>query len=666
MSFWGYTVIGIFSLSILFMLIKILIEYIWNRRLNVFKIKAHIAPTKMPVRRYMKYGYSFVLSAAIIAITIISGLNLTPFSPEPPLLMADKTLVNATRVGSAMKLNQLIETYNTSNNYDFWESPSSAVDESLDSTSRDYTDTNVQIEGVNEGDVLKTDGYRVFYAPRYYNVIEVLDVEDNHEMTHVDSMTLDGFRVDSLYLTDEYLIVLGYTYEEVIYPMDTLNVYYGFYFSRQTASIVVFDKDTLEEAYRLETDLSFIDHRVIDDTLYLVSRKWFYDDASLRPMFEIYMDGESERSYLDYEDMYYFDDMPSQSMTVITSLNLDSFTTTSQGFLGETANIYVTETSIYTFNSRHQYIETVEGYIIDRSTSIVKYHINDATNTIEYVASIKIDGIVEDRYWLDESGDYLRVVTSRGWSGEEPNRLYILEENNEQDTFDQIALMDEQIGHENERVESVRFHGDYVNIVTYEQMDPLYTIDLSDPNEPIIMNTPIEEAGYSEYMHIWDQDNHVLGLGYLDANADSRIDGMKLSAYDTDDGTILDSDPYPYEDASTWSYSYTEAMYNPKALMVDVELGLFGFPMVAYQYNTADWGYHYQTSFVVYQIDFNRENVLGDPIIIEHETTNWYNQIDRGIYINGFIYTFSAHQIASYNLGTQMPFETIYIDYEEA
>lgn len=664
MTFWGYIIVGGFSVLTLLMVIKVIKELIWNKRLNHFKKSEHVALVKMPVEKLVKYAYSLSLSAAVVIISLVSGA----FLPATPAIEINKTLVNAHQVESASKLDALIAEYRLSRNQENWLVPEAVDNLEGDFTSgaeeRTYTDTNVQVEGVDEGDVLKTDGYRVFYAPRYYNVIEVLDIEDDHKMTPIDSIKLADFRVDSLYLSDDYLVVIGYRYQEVIYPMDTLDAYFGFYFYNQTASVLVFDKVTLEEVYRLDTDLSFIDHRMIDNTLYIVSTKWFYQEQEARPYFDTTKDGKLVRSYLNYMDMYYFDDVNASSMTVISTINLDTFEQKSQGFIGQTAQIYVTKQSIYTFSSAYDYIEIEPNvYSYDIKTHIVKYHINPEDNSISYVASVRVDGVVEDRYWLDESADYLRVVTSRSW-WESTNRLYILEENDTTDTFDQIALMDENIGHENERVESVRFHGDYVNIVTYERMDPLYTIDLSNPIEPVTLPHPIEEPGYSEYLHIWDAPQHVIGLGYLDANSDSIIDGMKISAYNTNLSLILDTDPYPYENGSGWRYSYTEALYNPKALMIDVSLGLFGFPMVSYEYNDNDFGYRYQTSFVVYQIDFNRDDVLGEPIMIMHDATEFYNQVDRGIWINGYVYTFSAHEISSFNLDLETEFETIYISYE--
>ncbi len=664
MTLWGWMITSIFGLLTLFMIFKFLIEFIWNRRLNRFKVTEHVAKNQLPFERFIKYAYSFSLSAAVVVLTVSCGAFV------PLTSLGDKDLVNANRVGTETRMNKLIDDYrllyDSGNHYVMPNIQDEFLDGAeSDALTRDYTHTNVQVEGVDEGDILKTDGYRVFYAPRYYHVIEVLDIEDDHSMTHIASLQIDDFRVDSLYLTDEFLVVIGYRYEESIFPMQTMDMYYEFYFYQETASIIIFDKESLEENYRLETNLTFVDHRLMDDTLYMISTKWFYENQDPRPIFDDTVDGVTTASYLSYMDIYYFNDVPASSMTVVTTLDLNTFEHKSQGFIGQTSEIYVTESSIYTFNTAYIYDEDISGYTYDIKTNIVKYQINQTDHAIAYVASTTIDGYVEDRYWLDESDDYLRVVTSRSWLADDPNRLYILQEDAETDTFDVIAVLDDHIGHEGETVKSVRFHGNYVNIVTYETMDPLYTIDLSNPSAPYISETPIEEAGYSEYMHVWDDDNHIIGLGFLDIDADGILDGMKVSAYNTSIGSdSIVSDEMPDSNELGWGYRYTEAMYNPKALMVDVELGLFGFPLVSHQYNSTTDTYTYETAFRVYQIDFNNINVLGEPLMIVGETTEFYNQIDRGVYINGYIYTFSANEILSYDLTNEVSVQQISISYD--
>ncbi len=81
-------------------------------------------------------------------------------------------------------------------------------------------------------------------------------------------------------------------------------------------------------------------------------------------------------------------------------------------------------------------------------------------------------------------------------------------------------------------MKSVRFNGDLGYVVTFEQKDPLYTIDLSDPTEPTIVSA-IEEPGYSTYLHVWNEEgNQLIGFGFS-ADEQGFVTGLKISAYDT-------------------------------------------------------------------------------------------------------------------------------------
>jgi len=212
-------------------------------------------------------------------------------------------------------------------------------------------------------------------------------------------------------------------------------------------------------------------------------------------------------------------------------------------------------------------------------------------------------------------------------------------------------------------VKSVRFNGDIGQIVTFETHDPLYTVDLSDPTNPVIQANPIEENGYSTYLHVWNQDNYLVGFGF-DADIQGFITGLKLSAYDTNLTTALDTYSFSDDDANT-TWSYSEAIYNPRALLINVEKGLFGFPVSSYNWDlvvdeTGDYySYYYHTYYYIFQIDFSSGDVIGDPIIIEQDASEYYNYIDRGVEIENKIYTFSRNQVVVYDLDTRNYSQTL-------
>jgi len=234
-----------------------------------------------------------------------------------------------------------------------------------------------------------------------------------------------------------------------------------------------------------------------------------------------------------------------------------------------------------------------------------------------------------------------------------------------------VGSITEGLGKPNERVYSVDFQGTTGYVVTFEQIDPRYWIDLSDPKNPKILKAT-ERPGFSTYLHIWnDEGTQVVGFGFS-ADENGRVNGMEIIASNDDLG-LEDSYVLSHQDLSgVWSYSYSEASYNPKAMMISPDHGIVAFPVMTYSYQEVS-PYEYKSTYIsqylVFYIDFTKENpddYISDPIVISHEASEYYFGIDRGVYIsesgdNGFemIYTLSVSGMVSYNLETRTVGQTV-------
>lgn len=503
-------------------------------------------------------------------------------------------------------------------------------------------------------DIIKTDGNYIYYASRYYQKINVVLVNEDYEVEVLDSIDLGDVYTENIYLTEDYVIVVGYTYEQTPYQYAVGAMDFIWTYSSPTGTVVVIDRDTNDIVYEVETDTYFFDHRIIDSTMYLVSRKYSNQyDEELRPTITETKDSQEYKSYIDYDSIYYYDDVSSPAMTIITSINLNDFSYEAQAFIGDVNHVYVDEDSLYTASSYYE-------YHLDQSrtqySKIIKFKINPEESSFTYQGGQTVDGIIQDSYWMDEYQGYLRVVTSQSWPAK--NRIFILEEDEFEDKLNIVSKIDEGLGLEGETVKSVRFNKDYAQVVTFEQTDPLYTIDLSDPLNPFIKENPIKEEGYSTYMHVWNEDHYLIGFGF-DATSEGRITGLKLSAYDTRLEVPLDTYSFASDEQAGFSYSFSEAIYNPKALMVDATKGIIGFPMSLYRYTDVD--YYYESSFVLFFIDFESDKIISKPIFISHNQTDYYMQVDRAIYIENsvgdvvtdrYIYTFSYEQVIVYHIET--------------
>jgi len=670
MTLTGWIIVSLLSVVVLVFGYRFISDILWNTKLGKFHKTNHVVVPKVSGLYWLKRSYGLVLSSLLVVATVSTGaFNI-------PITMGDRVLVNATPVQSLSNLMKIIGDANASPWWNDFFRGNIAIDgiqpemdasgDYSGSTPRDYIGTNTQIEGVDEADIVKTDGYTIYYASRYQNKIRVIDILDDHTAELQADLDLGDLYTDALYLTETQLVVIGYIYTVVPYEYIEGSDYFGWAYISYSGAVRVYDRTTMELEYTLETDSNFYEHRLIGNSLFLISSKSIHTDE-LRPLFkETVGEEDTVTNYLPYEDIYYFKDMPIYSMTVVTGIQLETYEVTSQAFLGSVSEIFASEDSIYTVNSYYTYtlLNEYRNY-----SQIVKYDLDTVSAKITYVGEARVEGYVGDQYWMDEFNGYFRVVTSTWWPTH--NALYILQEDDDTDVLNVVGSITEGLGKVNEQVKSVRFVGNTGYVVTFEQTDPLYRIDLSDPSAPIIVSA-IEEPGYSTYMHVWDEEQgYIVGFGFS-ADTNGRVNGLKISAYDTSDPLITEPlESYQLnaqDEENIYSYSYSEASYNPKALMVSPTHGIIAFPVMSFRYfydnEKNDYSYSYVSQFMVFYIDFSAEQIISDPIIITHEETYYYAGIDRGVYINGHIYTLSYTEMKIFDLMNQVVLEDASIKFD--
>jgi len=643
-------------------------DLIWNKRLINYKnkFKLNSKEVKAPAR------FEKLIMAGSTALLIL----LAVIVPARTYQIGDRVLVNARPVLTKTKLNSLVAQSNNFNNALFGSMPSMLESSSsMDQVKRvnDVIGTNLQVEGVDEADIIKTDGNSIYYATRGYNRIRIVDVLDNKLVDIKDDLLLGDLYTDSLYLTPEYLIVIGYSFEQSPYSgCEEGMACIGFgrmWFMPSTGSVKVFNRVDLSLAYSLETDGMFRDHRLIEDKLFLMSNKNLFGQEELRPTFKANVNGVTTESFVEYENIYFFENVPAYEMSILTGIDLGSFTHNAQAFLGGVDHLYVSLDSVYTIDNYYE--ENLLRTEYSPKVNIIKYDINLEQARLDYVGQVKLDGIIEDQFWTDEYNNYFRAVTTSSQWFESgvvtKNRLYVIESNDVDDQLRIVGSITENLGKPGETVKAVRFNGNLAQVVTFEQIDPLYTIDLSNPALPVITGA-IEEPGYSTYLHNWS-DTQLIGIGF--EIVDSRIAGLKISAYDT---TI--SDPlstYFLSEKSndgSFNYSYSEAVYNHKALLISADKGILAFPVSKFSYkeetinNVLTYTYSYQSEYLVFFIDFSKsaKEIISEPIRIAHQVRQFDSAIDRGVYINNVIYTLSFGQIVSYDLSTNQILESLEFD----
>lgn len=665
-----WIILGLAISLVLFFSIRFILDIFWNKRLEKFQKENNMAVNRDSNSFFSKRLYGLVVSVLVLTIVSASVVIVAPNPINHETLYAAQSVENETNLKALVK--DFNNIYRDDKNYTDGMFPEADSTTSVgeEKPKRDYIGTNVQVEGVEEADIVKTDGNTIYYATRFTNKIRIFDISIDNKITVREELDLEALYTDSLYLTETQLIVIGYTYNYRPYDFTEAQDNYRWDYYSFTGTVNVYSRDNLKLLYSLKTDTNFYEHRLIENSLFLVSNKSIQDD-SLTPQFKEYKNDNEENSTLDYTDIYYFVNMPIYSMTVITGINLTSYEVKSKAYLGGVNFIYSSLNSIYTVNSFSDYDSKTKQH--NNYTQIVKYELDIENTEAKYIAAGRVKGYISDQYWMDEYNGYFRVVTST-W-GNAKNRLYVLKDNYETKELEVIGSITENLGKEGETVKSVRFNQDVVYVVTFLQIDPLYTIDLSDPKNPTFISD-IEELGFNTYLHKW-KDNGLVGFGFS-ANDEGIINGLKISAYDTVDSLLLDNYTMLYNQlGSKNSYFYSEASYNPKALMISADKGIIAFPITGWFYNNSNDDYYvnsswtYISQYYVFYIDFTAQeadDIISQPIVIKHKSTSYYSGIERGIYIDNVVYTLSYSQISSFDLNTQEVLETIMLktEYDQA
>ncbi len=165
-------------------------------------------------------------------------------------------------------------------------------------------------------------------------------------------------------------------------------------------------------------------------------------------------------------------------------------------------------------------------------TAIHKFDISSPSRT-QYRGSGQVTGFLLSQWSLSEYRGVLRVVSTEtpAWWGrgqESESFLTTLRPK------DGALVQAGRIGGlgKGERVYAVRFVGDVGYVVTFKQIDPVYTVDLADPEQPRVLGE-LKIPGYSAYLHPIG-DNLLLGIGQ-DANEQGRPVGTQVSLFDVSD-----------------------------------------------------------------------------------------------------------------------------------
>jgi inhibitor of cysteine peptidase len=548
----------------------------------------------------------------------------------------------------------------------------SAAEESADGSSasgtgnENHSTTNNQVEGVDEADLVKTDGSYI-YAISEAKVV-ITDVRNPDEMAVAKELAfMDEMYPQQLFLSGDILVVLGSRYSVTPIEGDILE------YRPQTVLTSVYlynisnpaNAELIRE-FGTEGDLNGA--RLTDNNLYFVTNVFpdygilqEPDNGEVRPHTYDSENGE-ELQPLPYDKIAILPGTMTASYSVITAIDLKDpkkNEIVTEGYLGGSEQLYMTSEHLYVTASAFMPIsekEEAEDLKMpvwlpqQANTKIFKFALNGTD--VQFVASTEVKGSLLNQFSMDEFDGYFRVVTTEGFAWDEAapskNHLFVLD-----GSLKQAGSVEDLAP--GERIYSARFIEDKAYMVTFKETDPLFVIDVSEPSSPEVLGE-LKIPGFSNYLHPLGE-NHLIGFG-----SDTKLEpvkdgeprvvtgGMKISLFDISDfANPVEKDTEIIGESGT----YSTLQYDHKALFTHADKNLFGFPISLFSKGEGNYVEFEGAGAMIFTITpegiEETANLLEDT---EAEYENWQTTVQRILYIDDTLYTVSPAEVKSYSLET--------------
>ena len=622
------------------------------------------------------------LIAFVIAITTILVLALQPAQlPKASGLASLGSVSDLRRI--ALALAQRNQQYNAYRDDSMMESLAPA----LDSKSNQVTQTNTQIQGIDEADTIKSDGTHVYTL--FENTLRMYKIEDNTlHLVKTVKFDYEDVSLHSMFLVNDQLVVLGSTggwwwrgfdkfnpetnednstepnpevseppsdgdnnITEPIAPDNPGDVIDGddpvsnpvtdpdkpsdntddepgvapdkpsdddqiidimpmppYNGTPLTQHALVLDKSTLNTEHTLKIEGQLIGARLNGTQMLLITSKYNWvepnavnaiDSKDVLPVISL---NDVEFTF-DVNDIQYINQPETLNMLTITKFDLSDLSTTFKHLLMDAHTLYMNHDSIllasttWTYNERSMWGKT--------TTHIYSLSYK---NDLTLKASASLDGNLLNQFAMDEYNGVVRVALTV-WGEKATNSIVTL--NKDLEVLDSLTGLAPT-----ESIYSVRFVQDRAYVVTFEQIDPFFVIDLSVPSNIRVLGE-LKIPGYSTYLHPLS-DTLVLGFGRdVKVEPDGRLinGAMKLSLFDVSN----ESAPIDKVNILIGSeYSWGDISYDHKALMVNPQKQLLGFFVTSSVYTSHDGREEYKNTSTYYVISTANESVkVFDEINID-------------------------------------------------
>ena len=529
------------------------------------------------------------------------------------------------------------------------------ADAETESADAKYSTTNTQVQGVDEADIVKTDGKYIYYIVK--NTINIVECDEDAKMKLVSKIKLTeyisyDFYPSEMYLYNDNLVVLLRETSE--YQPISYNNSYGelcdcVCVAVKTDTVVkcfdISDRANPEESFTHKLTGEYISSRVTDGKLITVAQFRIPYDSVLADDFngacEVVKDvcvpeysvGDGELKKIPSDRIKVFDEKNPTNYTVTSILDLDDKSPEPKvnAFLGGADEIYCTREEIFVAEQIYSTWSQTEELVVkdslgnkhEMATRVHKMDITD--DGVNYVASVTVGGMCINQFSMDKHGDYFRIATNGvEWNSKKRETMVYVVDKDMKIVGTLFGIAPE------EQMKSARFMGDVLYLVTFMQTDPLFVVDLSDPENPEIKGE-LKIPGFSTYLHPAG-DGLLIGIG--EGGTMTGTDGTaKISLFDVSDPAS------PKELDNYTTYFVGDFVRNHKAFSV-IDENTFAIPFFAQGQGE---------SILVFSIENNGLSIDNYYDCLKYNDD--YNAT-RAVFINSSLYAVSTNGIIAYDMTT--------------
>lgn len=632
--------------------------------------------------------------ALVVASLLILLIALTWFFPKKP---ADVEAASLPRVESKEKLLELLKQYQNQYQRYALDAPAGNMDAAKSTAVQseavpapapaEHSQTNTQVAGVDEADLVKTDGQYIYQVSgKRLLIVKAVPASDMELVSQIVVADKDYTPLE-IYVDNNYLVLIGQLdkYDPIFepYPLENGYLYCPPVYSMSVTRAQVYDISDRSNPLKLrEVDVegNYLSSRKIGSSLYLVSDRYInvYGAKNEETLLPHYRDsaGSASMSSIGYDRICYFPGCIYPGYILVAGLNItdNSQPVQVESYLGNGENIYASASRLYVALSKHDYQRPAVvkdsaapvDYYSETQTIIHAFTLNNGK--VSYSAQGIVPGTIINQFSMDAYDGYFRIATTTGevWRSDQHtsrNNIYVLDQGlNMVGRLEGIAP--------GEKIYSTRFMGNRAYMVTFRKVDPFFVIDMSNPEAPTILGK-LKIPGYSDYLHPYDE-NHVIGFGKdtivmkgSGGDGQAFYQGMKLALFDVSDvQNPVEMSRQVIGDRGTDS----ELLTNHKALLFSREHSLLAFPVTVMEIEgkesstSGSWPAYGSFAFqgaYVYQIDLQNGLLLKGRIthLSEEDYAKagdyWYDSeksIRRILYIGDNLYTLSDEKIQAHNM----------------